>query len=67
MIEVLNECVDCGQPCMGSECPYRNVVRITCDKCGEEEEEIFHYDGKHFCIECIKEDLGLEEVVAYED
>lgn len=59
MIKRENECVDCGLPCLGSSCPNRNVIRIYCDKCGEEG-KIYHYDGEHLCIDCIEE--ALEEV-----
>lgn len=61
MIRRENECVDCGLPCMGSSCPNRNVIRIYCDKCGEEG-KIYHYDGEHLCISCIEE--SLQEVEA---
>lgn len=56
MIRVENECVDCGLPCLGSSCPNRNVIRIYCDKCGEEG-KIYHYEGEHLCISCIEETL----------
>ena len=56
MIKKENECVDCGLPCLGSSCPNRNVIRIYCDKCGEEG-KIYHYDGEHLCISCIEETL----------
>lgn len=61
MIKKENECVDCGLPCLGSSCPNRNVIRIYCDKCGDEG-KIYHYDGEHLCISCIEE--TLEEVDA---
>ena len=56
MIKKENECVDCGLPCLGSSCPNRNVIRIYCDKCGDEG-KIYHYDGEHLCIGCIEETL----------
>lgn len=59
MIKKENECVDCGLPCLGSSCPNRNVIRIYCDKCGDEG-KIYHYDGEHLCISCIED--TLEEV-----
>ena len=31
-----NHCVDCGLPCLGSSCPYRNVPVDYCDDCGDE-------------------------------
>lgn len=59
MIKRENECVDCGLPCLGSSCPNRNVIRIYCDKCGEEG-KVYHYDGEHLCITCVED--TLEEV-----
>lgn len=54
-----NECVSCGLPCLGNSCPYRNVTRYYCDKCGEET-TLYHFDGEELCIDCIKN--SLEEV-----
>jgi hypothetical protein len=59
MKKTFNECVDCGKPCIGSACPYRNVTRYFCDKCGEET-KLYHYEGQELCIGCIEEEL--EEV-----
>ncbi len=55
-----NECVDCGKPCMGNACPYRNVTRFYCDEC-KEEEPLYYYDGEELCIECIKDRLERVE------
>lgn len=63
MRRVHNECVGCttmGLPCMGRYCPNRNIVRFYCDKC-KEEKELYHYDGKELCIECIEESLEKVE------
>lgn len=49
------ECVGCvsmGLPCMGSSCPTRNVVRLYCDKCGEEVDVLYEVDGAELCSEC---------------
>jgi len=63
VIKKENECVGCPPEmgCLGSSCPNRNVIRIYCDKCGDEG-KIYHYDGEHLCISCIEE--TLEEVKA---
>ena len=56
MKKIENECVGCteiGLPCLGIACPKRNVPHWYCDECGEEE-ELYHYDGRELCIECIK-------------
>ena len=55
-----NECVSCGLPCWGDSCPYRNVTRYYCDKCGEET-TLYHFDGEELCIECIEKSLEKVE------
>lgn len=50
MIRYENECVDCGQPCIGSGCPYMNVYRRYCDICGELADYIV--DGEDLCENC---------------
>lgn len=57
---VENECVDCGRPCLGSACPYRNVVRHYCDNC-KEETDLYYFDGEELCIDCIIEQLEKVE------
>jgi hypothetical protein len=58
MKKVLNECVGCPPEigCLGSTCPYRNVTRYYCDECGEEE-QLYEYDGKELCLDCIEKEL----------
>lgn len=56
---VVNECVDCGLPCLGSSCPKKNVVRYLCDEC--EEEELYYFDGEELCLNCIEERLEKVE------
>lgn len=63
MKKVTNECVDCGLYCLGSDCPNRNVTRYYCDRCQQECDTIYHYNGEELCLDCIIEDLDLEEVV----
>lgn len=60
MKKTVNECVDCGLPCLGKSCPNYFVTRYYCDKCGDEA-PLYHYDGKELCIECIKELLEKVE------
>ena len=50
-----NECVSCGLPCWGDSCPYRNVTRYYCDKCGEELSDIYDYDDMELCEDCLKD------------
>ena len=60
MKKITNECVQCGLPCIGSACSYRNVTRYYCDKCKEEVETLYHYEGQELCESCV---LGELEVV----
>lgn len=56
MKKIHNECVRCvdmGLHCIGASCPNINVVRFYCDNC-KGEEQLYHYDGKELCIDCIK-------------
>lgn len=47
-----NECVSCGLPCLGNSCPNRHVTRYYCDDCGEEEDELYDFDGYELCERC---------------
>lgn len=62
MIVIENDCVDCGLPCIGNACPYRNVERHYCDRCGTECDE---YNGAcgydDLCDECREDLLGKDE------
>lgn len=62
MIKKENQCVQCGLHCLGSACPYKNVTILVCDCCGEEVEELYHYNGQHYCEECLLEEFELVEV-----
>ena len=54
MIEYENRCADCGLPCMGESCPYRNVPVTYCDECGEEiVEDVYDVDGDELCEYCL--------------
>ena len=55
-----NECVDCGLPCRYETCRYYRVTRYYCDEC-DDETELFYFDGKELCINCIKELLPQVE------
>lgn len=50
-------CVGCPpeRGCLGSSCPNRDVPIYYCDRCEDEDVELYEFDGKELCIECIKE------------
>jgi hypothetical protein len=56
VIQIENECVDCGLPCIYNSCPYYRVPRFYCDECGFEA-ELFWFENKQLCIECIESRL----------
>ena len=65
MIRYENECVGCtglGLPCMGDSCPNRMVPRFYCDRCKEEVDDLYDFDGEELCGECVLK--SLEKVVA---
>ena len=56
MIKYENECVGCStifHSCLGSACPNKNVPHYYCDECGEED-DLYDFDDRQLCIECIK-------------
>lgn len=51
MRETRNECVDCDlRRCAG--CPYLEVDVLVCDKCGDEVNELYEFDGDELCESC---------------
>lgn len=62
-----DECVECGVvPCLGAQCPNRNVIRYYCDNCDEEfyATQLYKYEGRELCIDCLSEQF---ETVADSD
>ena len=65
MITYEDECCGCATesyPCMGSACPNRNVPYLYCDKCNEEVDDLYEWDGKQVCIDCIVKSLKKVEI-----
>lgn len=63
MKRVENDCVGCtdvGLPCMGSGCPNWQVTHFYCDECGDEN-NLYHFDGKELCLDCIEKSLEKVE------
>lgn len=60
MKKIEDECVGCPTElgCIGSACPYKNVVRFYCDRCGEET-KLYHYDGEQLCVECLLKEFEV--------
>lgn len=52
MQRIENDCVDCGLPCLGDSCRYRNVPHYYCDCCGYED-KLYYYDSEELCEECL--------------
>lgn len=62
MKTIKDECVGCPPEigCLGSSCPYKDVVHYYCDNCGEET-QLYYYDDKELCIDCIEKTLEKVE------
>lgn len=64
MIKYENECCDCAvpaYPCLGESCSLRRVPHYYCDRCNDEAEYIYHWDGEELCIGCIEKELEKVE------
>lgn len=56
MINYEDECCGCATesyPCLGSSCSQRHVPHMYCDKCEDEVEELYEYDGQQICEDCL--------------
>jgi hypothetical protein len=64
MIKFENGCVSCPPEigCLGCTCPYINVPHYYCDKCKDEVEVLYHYNGEQWCEDCILKDCGEVDV-----
>ena len=61
--KVVNMCCGCavpGYPCIGDLCERRRVEVYYCDKCGEELEDVYIYEGRHYCEEHLLEMFRAE-------
>lgn len=59
-----NECVGCppDMGCLGVACPNRRVPHLYCDKCKREVDDLYDYDDKQICLDCIVKQLKKIEV-----
>ena len=55
MIKFENECVGCPQGCI--HCGRDKTQHLYCDRCGEDSEELFIFDGEELCEDCLKNSL----------
>ena len=64
MIKYENECVGCPTElgCMGNACPNRNVPHLYCDKCGDDVERLYEYNGEELCVECLLDKFNVIEL-----
>ena len=66
MIQHVSQCVCCGQPCLGNTCPYYSVRVLTCDKCGEDADALYWYNGMQLCRDCVIDSV-FDEISEVED
>ena len=55
----VNNCCDCGKPCM-LFCPLRDdSYEYICDICHEEvsSDELYYYEGKEVCVDCLLKEI----------
>ena len=64
MIKYENECVGCSSElgCMENACPNRNVPHLYCDKCGDDVERLYEYNGEELCVECLLDKFNVIEL-----
>ena len=59
MIKYEDECVGCPPEmgCLGNSCRYKNVKHLYCDRCGDDVEELYDYDGEELCEDCLLDSI----------
>ena len=65
MITYENECCGCAvpaYPCMGDACPNRHVPHLYCDRCKEEVDTLYEYEGEQVCVDCILKSLDKVKI-----
>lgn len=64
MIKTENECVGCpdGLPCIYESCPFWAVTRFYCDKCKNDVDVLYWWDGQQLCLDCIEQRLERVEI-----
>ena len=56
MIVFENQCIDCGLPCIGDRCIYKNVEMHYCDRCGRE--AAYRIYEEELCFNCANQILN---------
>ena len=56
MVRYEDQCVGCPPEmgCIGNICRYKNVPVWVCDRCKDEEIDLWDYDGEEVCESCLK-------------
>ena len=60
-----NQCCSCAvpaYPCLGDSCPNRNVRVLECDKCHDEVDKLYIFDGEELCEECLLKEFEVIEL-----
>ena len=65
MIYYASECVRCGLPCLFKACPYYEVKHFKCDRCGDEDVTLYHYDDEQICKDCLLKEFEIVEGSEY--
>ena len=60
MIKYENLCVGCPQGCIN--CGNKHAPVLVCDDCGDEDVELYEFEGKQLCEYCVIKSLVKVEV-----
>ena len=71
MIITESECVGCPKEigCIYNACPYYKVTRLFCDGCKDEVDDLWYFDNRQLCKDCILNRLDKveeEDIDAFE-
>lgn len=63
MVAYEDECVGCPPElgCFGSACPKSKVKHLYCDKCKDDTDKLYRFNGYELCEECLKKEFEVIE------
>lgn len=65
MVKVSKGCSlgGCDMKHLGCDaCMYHNEKVLVCDKCGEEQDDLYEFEGDELCADCILKSLRKAEL-----
>ena len=61
LVVVESDCASCDLPCIYDACKFYKSIKLYCDKCGEESDDLWYFGTQELCKDCILNELERVE------